>query len=100
MSSGLKTINAAALPDRIREADIIAELNRTAEIPVVSAGLQMLKSLPSFLAFHSPEHTWSVLEVVITLSLLAETQPYERELFATAAAFHDLGFLVTLGKAR
>lgn len=49
--------------------------------------------LPSYLTYHSPEHTARVIEKAEWIAGHEKVNPHELELIRIAALFHDIGFI-------
>ncbi len=51
------------------------------------------KELPAYLGYHNAHHTKRVTEYALQLASAEKISPYETDILATAAWFHDSGFI-------
>lgn len=63
------------------------------ELPEVSEALDLLDDLPEYLKYHNKGHTLSVIHEAVLFAVAASESEEVIKMLATAAAWHDVGYL-------
>ena len=93
------TDKAEAMPDgsfdlNQIEQQVALKIEQLKQLPLIAKAFELLNNLPKHLKYHVKEHTEDVFHEAVLFGMLDGLGEKELEKVATAAAWHDVGFLI------